>query len=150
MRGTQQLARVAAAFGRQQRSRSPRACLTRASDRRYFISVWNFVDGHQDKILNNTCAIWQSGENGNPKDADMVMTQNDNGSCDADRSAPIFHDNRYYTTHGNASVNCGGDFGTTIAAMQQKFAGFEARSTWHTLPDADTVIQWGRDVLGMD
>ena len=51
---------------------------------------WNFVNGHQDKILNNTCAIWQTGENGNPKDADMVMTQNDNGSCDPnDPSHPI-------------------------------------------------------------
>ena len=113
--------------------------------------MWGFVAGHQDVLFNNTCAIWQNGVSGDAKIADMVMTQNDNGSCDADRSAaPIFHDNRYYTTHGNASVNCGGDFGTTIAAMQQKFATFEARSTWHTLPDADTVIQWGRDVLGMD
>ena len=150
MRGTQQLARVAAAFGRQQRSRSPRACLTRASDRRYFISVWNFVDGHQDKILNNTCAIWQSGENGNPKDADMVMTQNDNGSCDPnDPSHPIILGNHYYTTHGNASINCGGDWGTTIADMQKKRPDFEVGSTWTTLPDAGTVITWARDVLGM-
>lgn len=113
-------------------------------------NMWSFVAGHQDILFNNTCAIWQSGQSGPAKSADMVMTQNDNGSCGSDRSAaPIFHDNAYYTTHGNASVNCGGDFGTTIADMQRKFADFEVRSTWHALPDADTVIQWGRDVLSM-
>ena len=81
----------------------------------------------------------------------MVLTQNDCGACNVkDRSAtPIFHDNHYYTTNGNASVNCGGEWGTTIQDMQKKFPDFEARSSWHTLPDAPTVIQWGRDVLGM-
>ena len=126
------------------------AYLTRASDQRSFISVWNFVNGHQDRILNNTCAIWQTGENGNPKDADMVMTQNDNGSCDPnDPSHPIILGNHYYTTHGNASINCGGDWGTTIADMQKKRPDFEVGSTWTTLPDAATVITWARDVLGM-
>lgn len=57
---------------------------------------------------------------GNPPDADMVLTQNDNGSCDGDPSAPIFYSNYHYTTHGNASVNCGDRFGTTIADMQKK------------------------------
>jgi hypothetical protein len=33
--------------------------------------------------------------------------------------------------------------------MQKKRPDFEVGSTWTTLPDADTVIQWGRDVLGM-
>lgn len=88
---------------------------------------------------------------GNPRDADMVLTQNDCGACNKqDRSAtPLFHDNKYYTMHGNASVNCGGEWGTTIADMQKQFPDFEARSEWHALPTADTVIQWGRDVLGM-
>jgi len=109
-----------------------------------------FVEGHQDRILNNTCAIWQVGVGGNPKDADMVMTQNDNGSCDPnDPSHPIIEANHYYTTHGNASINCGGDFGTTIADMQKKRPDFEVGSTWTTLPDADTVVQWARDVLRM-
>jgi hypothetical protein len=113
-------------------------------------AVWNFVPGHQDVLFNNTCAIWQPGVSGNPKDADMVLTQNDCGACGKDRSStPVFHDNRYYTTHGNASVNCGGAYGTTIADMQAQFPDFEARSQWHTLPSAATVIQWGRDVLGM-
>ena len=75
-------------------------------------NMWNFVAGHQDRIMNNTCAIWQVGQNGNPPDADMVMTQNDNGSCDPnDPSHPIILSNHYYTTHGNASINCGGRFG---------------------------------------
>ena len=114
-------------------------------------NMWNFVPGHQDILFNNTCAVWQVGVSGNPKDADMVLTQNDCGACNKkDRSAtPVFHDNRYYTTHGNASVNCGGDWGTTIADMQRAFQDFELRSTWGPLPDAATVIQWGRDILGM-
>lgn len=85
---------------------------------------------------------------GTPDIADMILTQNDCGACGADRSStPIFHDNRYYTTHGNASVNCGGEWGTTVAAMQARFPGFDARSSWHALPSADTVVQWARDVL---
>lgn len=112
--------------------------------------MWNFVPGHQDKILNNTCAVWQRGVAGNARDADMVLTQNDCGACGADRAAtPAFVGNAYYTTHGNASVNCGGGFGTTIADMRAKFPAFEAGSTWGTLPDADTVIGWARDVLQM-
>ena len=113
-------------------------------------NMWNFRPGHQHILYNNTCAIWQPNVTGNPRDADMVLTQNDCGACDKDRSAtPIFHDNRYYTTHGNASVNCGGPFGTTIADMQEQFPTFEVGSSFHTLPDADTVIQWARGVLGM-
>jgi hypothetical protein len=115
-------------------------------------NLWNFVAGHQDVLYNNTCAIWQNGVAGaHPQDADMIMTQNDAGQCSTgDRSAvPILRDNSYYTTHGNASVNCGGEFGTTVADMQKQFPDWDERSTWHTLPDAVTVIQWGRDVLGM-
>ena len=113
-------------------------------------NMWSFVPGHQDVLYNNTCAIWQQGVSGNAKDADMVLTQNDCGACGSDRSAtPHFHDNHYYTTHGNASVNCGDEWGTTIADMQAKFADFEARSSWHTLPDTPTVLQWARDVLSM-
>ena len=113
-------------------------------------NMWAFVPGHQDILYNNTCVIWQPGVTGDSKSADMVLTQNDCGACGADRSAtPFFHDNKYYTTHGNASVNCGGDFGTTIADMQMRFSDFEARSEWHALPTADEVIQFGRDVLGM-
>ena len=112
--------------------------------------MWNFVPGFQDHLFNNTCAVWPLGVAGNPADADLVLTQNDCGVCGADRSAaPVFHDNKYYTTHGNASVNCGGRFGTTIADMQARFPDFEARSEWHGLPEAATVVQWGRDVLGM-
>jgi hypothetical protein len=112
--------------------------------------MWNFVPGHQHHLYNNTCAIWQQGVTGNAKVADLVLTQNDCGACGSDRSAtPVFLNNRYYTTHANASVNCGGDYGTTIAAMQAKFPDFEVGSSWHGLPDAGTVIQWGRDVLRM-
>lgn len=72
------------------------------------------------------------------------------GPAGSDRSGtPHLHDNAYYTTHGNASINCGGDFGTTIADMRARFPEFEARSTWNSLPDADTVVRWARDVLGM-
>ena len=132
------------------RNSPPTAARRRPYDGQNCQNMWNFVEGHQDKILNNTCAIWQVGVGGNPKDADMVMTQNDNGSCDpSDPSHPIILGNHYFTTHGNASINCGGDWGTTIADMQKKRPDFEVGSTWTTLPDADTVVQWGRDVLGM-
>ena len=114
-------------------------------------NMWNFVPGHQHRLYNNTCAVWQQGVAGNnPKIADLVLTQNDCGACGSDRSAtPVFQRNRYYTTHANASVNCGGDYGTTISDMQVKFPDFELGSSWHALPDADTVVQWGRDVLRM-
>lgn len=80
----------------------------------------------------------------------MVLTQNDCGACGNDRSStPAFHGNRYYTTHGNASVNCGGAWGTTIADMRARFPEFEANSTIDTLPDGDTVIRWARDILGL-
>ena len=59
------------------------------------------------------------------------------------------YDNKYYTTHGNASVNCGGKWGTTVGDMQKKFPTFDVNSTWSTLPTAATVVQWGRDVLRM-
>ena len=112
--------------------------------------MWNFVPGHQDALFNNTCAVWQRGVAGNPKDADMVLTQNDCGACGADRSStPAFYGNRYFTTHGNASVNCGGEWGTTIDAMRDKFPAFEANSTVAMLPDADTVMRWARDILGL-
>ena len=112
--------------------------------------MWNFVPGHQDHLFNNTCAVWQVGVTGNSRDADMVLTQNDCGACGPDRSStPFFHDNKYYTTHGNASVNCGDKFGTTIADMQKQFPDFETRSEWHGLPDTATVLQWCRNVLSM-
>ncbi len=112
--------------------------------------MWAFLPGHQHILYNNTCVIWQEGVSGKPTDADLVLTQNDCGACSTDRSAtPVFTANAYYTSHGNASVNCGGPFGTTIADMQLKFPDFERGSSWHTLPTAATVIQWGRDVLHM-
>jgi len=125
--------------------------IVRPFDGQNCFNMWGFVPGHQDKLYNNTCSIWQPGVSGNPRDADLVLTQNDCGACNVkDRSAtPIFHDNHFYTTHGNASVNCGGEWGTTVADMQKKFPDFEVRSTWETLPDAATVVQWGRDVLGL-
>jgi hypothetical protein len=124
--------------------------IVRPFDGQNCMNMWAFVPGHQDKLFNNTCAIWQVGVAGKATDADMVLTQNDCGACGSDRSAtPVFAANAYYTTHGNASVNCGGPFGTTIAAMQGRFADFERGSTWHTLPAAATVVQWGRDVLQM-
>ena len=51
--------------------------------------------------------------------------------------------------HGNASVICGSRWGITIAALRAKFPAFEARSTSNLLPTADTVIQWGKDVLDL-
>ena len=100
-------------------------------------------------LFNNTCAVWQIGQSGNAKDADLVLTQNDCDQCGNDRSAtPRLYDNRYFTTHGNASINCG-DWGTTIADIRSQHPEFEARSTWGPLPNASTVVQWARDVLSM-
>ena len=42
-----------------------------------------------------------------------------------------------------------GPWGVRIETLRAKFPDFEARSTASTLPSADQVIQWGRDVLHM-
>ena len=59
----------------------------------------------------------------------------------------------YYTLHGNASLGgcVASQWGNTLAQWraQPGYGAFEANSTSATLPTADAVIQWGRDVLGL-
>lgn len=59
----------------------------------------------------------------------------------------------YYTLHGNASLGgcVASQWGNTLAQWraQPGYSAFEANSTAATLPTATTVIQWGRDVLGL-
>ena len=43
-------------------------------------NMWSFKPGHADSLSNNTCAIWQVNVTGQPKVADMVLTQNDCGA----------------------------------------------------------------------
>jgi hypothetical protein len=124
--------------------------IVRPYDGQNCMNMWNFVPGHQDRLFNNTCAIWPNLGTGNARDADMVLAQNDCGACSTDRSStPYFSNNRFYTTHGNASANCGGSWGTTLADLRARFPDYEAGSTWSTLPTPDEVIQWGRNVLHM-
>ena len=109
-------------------------------------SSWPFVAGHVDHHFNNTCVVMGARS---PHDVDMVINQGAGGVCEMGPAAMVTHDNRYYTTHGNASVICGGPWGTTLADHRAQFPTFEANSTWGTLPTADDIIQWGRDVLGL-
>ena len=85
----------------------------------------------------------------NPRDVNMVINQGDGGVCEGGPAAMRVHDNRYYTRDGNASVVCGGPWGILISTLRDKFPEFEARSTASTLPSADLVILWGREVLGL-
>lgn len=59
----------------------------------------------------------------------------------------------YYTLHGNASLGgCSSNqWGNTLASWraQPGYSAFEANSTAATLPSAEEVVQWGRDVLGL-
>jgi len=110
------------------------------------LNSWGFVSGHQDEHYNNTCAIMGAR---NAHDVNMVINQGDGGVCEGGPAAMRVHDNRYFTRDGNASVICGGPWGVRIEDLRAKFPEFEARSTASTLPTADEVLQWGRDVLNM-
>jgi hypothetical protein len=120
--------------------------VVRPYDGQNCLNSWNFVPGHQDEHYNNTCVVMGAR---NPHDVDMVINQGDGGVCGGGPDAMRVHDNRYYTTHGNASVICGGPWGMRIEDLRAKFPAFEARSTASTLPSADEVLQWARDVLRM-
>ena len=111
-------------------------------------NMWSFVPGHQDILYNNTCIIMHQN---NPQDVNMVLNQNDGDVCDGGPSSAILYNNRYYTRDGNASVICGGKWGTTIVDLREKYPHFERGSTMGKLSDitAEFVIQLGRDVLHM-
>lgn len=120
--------------------------IVRPYDGQNCLNSWEFVAGHQDEHWNNTCVIMGAR---NPHDVNMVINQGDGGVCEGGPAAMRVHDNRYYTRDGNASVVCGGPWGILISTLRDKFPEFEARSTASTLPSADQVILWGREVLGL-
>ena len=121
--------------------------VVRPYDGQNCFNSWEFVAGHQDHHFNNTCVIMGAR---NIHDVNMVINQGAGGVCDGGPAAMIMHDNHYYTRDGNASVICGPTpWGVTIADLREKFPAFEARSTASTIPAPETIIQWGRNVLGI-
>ncbi len=120
--------------------------IVRPFDGQNCINSWDFLPGHQDHHFNNTCAIMGAR---NPHDVNMVINQGDGGVCGNGPGAMVLHSNRYFTRDGNASVICGGPWGTTIVGLREQFPNFEVNSTASLLPEPATVIQWGRDVLGL-
>ncbi len=121
--------------------------IVRAYDGQNCVNTVDFVPGHQHKILNNTCVVMAAR---NPAVLDVVVTGAGGWCSPGDPGLLEIHDNRYFTTNGNASVQCGpSQYGVTIESYRAKNPVFEESSSFATLPTPDQVIQWGRDVLGM-
>ena len=58
-----------------------------------------------------------------------------------------FHDNKYYSPNGNASLNCGGK-ALSIPDVQKQH-GIELGSTFAALPTDEEIIKWAKDRLGL-
>jgi hypothetical protein len=123
--------------------------VARPFDGQNCVNTVPFVPGHEHVVANNTCVVMGARV---PAGVDVVM-QGAGGWCTpaSGDGLLVAHDNAYYTQHGNASLLCGtaSPYGTPLTAWRAAHPGFEARSTVGTLPPPDTVIGWGRAVLGM-
>jgi hypothetical protein len=122
--------------------------VVRAYDGQNCVNSGSFVPGHAHVIYNNTCVVMAAR---NPWDTDTVI-QEAGGWCNPNSGGGLMsiYNNRYFTTHGNASVGCGpSNWGTTIEAYRAANPSFEVNSTFATIPDPTDVIQWGRAILGL-
>ena len=120
--------------------------IVRPYDGQNCVNSGGFVAGHQDRIFNNTCQIMDARSS---EDVNMVINQGAGGTCSMGPDAIVLYDNKYYTRDGNASVVCGGPYGTTLEVHREAFPEFERGSVWGELRGPEVVIQWARDVLGI-
>lgn len=83
----------------------------------------------------------------NADDPSRIMPDYDNSML------PVIHSNRIYNANGtSANVTCGytgPDSKTTLPLSVFLAHGLFNGTTVHTLPSDDTVVAWGRAVLGM-
>ena len=110
--------------------------IVRDYDGQNCFNVADFKEGHGDVFRNNTCVI-----NG-CRDAGCVDRVSHVAQCNAE----IVHlaGNRYYTLHGNASIECGGGVISLTEAQKKKL---ELGSTAAKLPSDATMLQWAGDML---
>ena len=96
-------------------------------------NLGDFKSGHIDRFEHNVCLLQPCGQ---PKCDEIVGHYL--GPC-AEADKPILGHNRYYTIHGNASVECGGEAIHPLQELQDKY-GTEKGSIISTLPSDDQII----------
>jgi|EP01047_Picozoa_sp_COSAG01_P007393 hypothetical protein len=98
--------------------------------------VGSFKDGHGDGFYNNTCILLGCR---NPACVDKVTSVS---QCDP--AIVTLKDNRYYTTHGNATVVCGRK---PMSVSEAQSVGMEIGSTASTLPSDKEIVEMARMML---
>jgi len=102
---------------------------------------WPFLPGTGHTVINNKCVVGYGDLIGgvacDPKRLDdSVMVR--------------LYNNQYFTKNGTARIVCyagDGEHNVSLARLQE--AGVELGSTLTTVPLADTILAWARDVLHM-
>ena len=92
--------------------------VTNPYDGQNCFDVGSFKPGHGDGFWNNTCIIMGCR---NPTCVDKVTSVS---QCDPD--IVTLRDNRYFTTHGNATISCGGKM---LSVTEAQAVGMEKGST---------------------
>ena len=108
--------------------------LTLPYDSQNCVNVGSFRDGHGDTFANNSCVILGCAK---PQCEDQL-----GHVAQCDPSKVHLAANRYYTAHGNASLDCGAAGMLSLAQAQAR--GLEHGSTAAKLPDEDELLAWAR------
>lgn len=118
------------------------------------VNIGGFLKGHGDGFYNNTCLVGIGGKRkpsgcGDPSCFVTAATGLDNvgGVSQCDPAFVNFHDNKYFSPNGNATLNCGGK-ALSIPEVQKKH-GIEIGSTFAALPTDQEIIAWAKDRLGL-
>ena len=90
-----------------------------------------------DDYSNNICIIDES-------DVTKEIAIGHLYQCSVDGMVPS--NNTYYTNRGNGTLICGEDK-MTLEGMQHE--GYETGSTLDVAPDAETILSWAREILGL-
>ena len=72
------------------------------------------------------------------------------GSCNSQSLTlliPQFRNNRYYTPNAGLQAKCGSETWNNLVEMQEH--GMELGTQVYEPVSDDTVIQWGKDLLGL-
>ena len=110
--------------------------VTNPYDGQNCFDVGSFEPGHGDGFFNNSCIIMGCR---NPTCVDKVTSVS---QCDP--SIVTLKDNRYFTTHGNATIQCGGKMLSVAEAQQQ---GMEEGSTAGPIPSDEEIVGMAKAML---
>ena len=108
-----------------------------ADDGQNCFDVGSFKPGHGDGFYNNSCIILGCRS---PGCVDKVTSVS---QCDP--TIVTLKNNKYYTTHGNATIACGNKGGLSVAEAQA--VGMELGSTAAKLPSDDEIVAMAKAVL---